>query len=950
MKSVCHLGLALVMLMLVGMSAPAAPVDGTGATYGVYGQCTGSTAYGYLGYLRFGIYAWTPEADGIALYGIANSATGATRGIYGRSASNAGTAVYAVTTSATGATRGVDAQCASDSAIGVYGYCYADTGSTKGVYGRVASASGTAVYGQATAASGTTYGVYGKVNSSDGWAGYFEGGKGLYTSGFKMPFGHAAGYALVSDANGVGTWQPVTAAAWGLSGNAGTTPGTNFLGTTDNQALQLHVNGARALRIEPDATSPNLIGGYSGNSVTAGAYAASIGGGGSSGFVNTVTDIYGVVGGGRANQAGDAAGTTVDTPHATVGGGFNNVASGAAATVGGGQGNTASGSVAVIAGGLGNDATSQAATVAGGSDQTASGLNSTIGGGDHNTASGSLSTVSGGASNTASDSYATVGGGYESTASGNSATVAGGMWNVASGGGATVGGGVNSTASGSYTTISGGRLNSASGSYATVGGGYMNEATGGWSTVPGGDYNAADGAFSFAAGRRAKADHDGTFVWGDSTDADFASTAANQFLIRAGGGVGIGLTNPSEALDVSGNIHASGSVSSGSTMTMNGTSNRITSTGSMDFYIAGGRALRLEDQVTSPNVIAGYSGNAATAGVNGSAVSGGGYSANVNKVTDHYCVVGGGVNNVAGDDDGTVDNASYATVGGGRDNEAGSQDAAVLGGYHNRALNTYATIGGGYESTASGNSAAVAGGKWNLASGNYASVAGGYVNTASGQYAAVPGGRDNVAAGIYSMAAGRKAKANHQGAFVWADSTAADFASTAADQFLIRAGGGVGIGKADPGSALDVNGTVTCTGFKLSTGAGVGKVLTSDATGTASWGAPSVTSWVLAGNTGTTPGTDFVGTTDNQALEIKVNSIRALRIEPAATCPNLIGGYSGNNATAGVYGATVGGGGSSSSPNRVTDHRGTVGGGYCNRAGNDTGTTNDASDATVGGG
>ena len=43
---------------------------------------------------------------------------------------------------------------------------------------------------------------------------------------------------------------------WSLNGNSGTTPGTNFLGTTDNQALELKVNGQRALRIEPDGTAP----------------------------------------------------------------------------------------------------------------------------------------------------------------------------------------------------------------------------------------------------------------------------------------------------------------------------------------------------------------------------------------------------------------------------------------------------------------------------------------------------------------------------------------------------------------------------------------------------------------------------------------------------------------------------------------------------------------------
>jgi hypothetical protein len=49
--------------------------------------------------------------------------------------------------------------------------------------------------------------------------------------------------------------------------------------------------------------------------------------------------------------------------------------------------------------------------------------------------------------------------------------------------------------------------------------------------------NTAEGRYSFAAGRRAKAYHDGAFVWADSTDADFASSANDQFAVRATGGV-----------------------------------------------------------------------------------------------------------------------------------------------------------------------------------------------------------------------------------------------------------------------------------------------------------------------------------------------------------------------------------------------------------------------------
>jgi hypothetical protein len=70
-------------------------------------------------------------------------------------------------------------------------------------------------------------------------------------------------------------------------------------------------------------------------------------------------------------------------------------------------------------------------------------------------------------------------------------------------------------------------------------------------------------------------------------------------------------------------------------------------------------------------------------------------------------------------------------------------------------------------------------------------VGGGRGDTASGAYATVPGGRGNAATGRYSLAAGRRGKAIHTGAFVWADSQNVDFASTAANQFSIRAQNGL---------------------------------------------------------------------------------------------------------------------------------------------------------------
>jgi hypothetical protein len=134
-------------------------------------------------------------------------------------------------------------------------------------------------------------------------------------------------------------------------------------------------------------------------------------------------------------------------------------------TVGGGYQNTASGMVAIIGGGFGNVASDMSATVSGGYTNTASGPVATVGGGSSNTASGGIATVGGGTNNTASGVYSTVGGGYINTASGERSIIGGGSQNTASGNNATIGGGYDNTASGEYATIPGGLADTVSGDY-----------------------------------------------------------------------------------------------------------------------------------------------------------------------------------------------------------------------------------------------------------------------------------------------------------------------------------------------------------------------------------------------------------------------------------------------------------------------------------------------------
>lgn len=151
----------------------------------------------------------------------------------------------------------------------------------------------------------------------------------------------------------------------------------------------------------------------------------------------------------------------------------------------------------------------------------------------------------------------------------------------------------------------------------------------------------------------------------------------------------------------------------------------------------------------------------------------------------------------------------------------------ISGGGGNSAVG-FATVGGGSGNTANGGGGStVSGGGGNTASGYSATVGGGNNNTAAGNYSTVPGGNANEAAGQYSFAAGQQAQAVNQGAFVWADSQNAPFTSTANDQFLIRAQGGVGINTNNPnGAALAVNGAMTANSITAGSFSGNGGGLT----------------------------------------------------------------------------------------------------------------------------
>lgn len=274
------------------------------------------------------------------------------------------------------------------------------------------------------------------------------------------------------------------------------------------------------------------------------------------GWKNTASGVRSTVTGGLENQAtGDNSvvsgghGNSATEFNSFVGGGFSNVASGVHSVVVGGNINKASFTGSFVGGGSENKAElDHNSSVVGGYQNVASGLESLVGGGARNQATANKSVVAGGEGNTASFAGAFVGGGTKNRAGGDfNSSVVGGFQNVASGLESSVGGGARNQATGVNAAVAGGDGNIASGSKSVVGGGHLNTASGINSAVLGGFSNLAQGDHSFAAGRRAKASHTGSFVWADTQDADFGSTGDNQFVIRASGGVGIN-TSPSKAM------------------------------------------------------------------------------------------------------------------------------------------------------------------------------------------------------------------------------------------------------------------------------------------------------------------------------------------------------------------------------------------------------------------
>jgi hypothetical protein len=155
-------------------------------------------------------------------------------------------------------------------------------------------------------------------------------------------------------------------------------PQQDFIGTTDAQALNFRVNGARRLVLDG---ADNTIGGASVNTIAPDKEGQTIGGGGNPAQ-------------GCGPSVNQACRNATSDDYATVSGGIGNLAA----------------QIATVGGGGYNRATANYATVAGGSDNTATATYATVGGGNSNTAAGQYATAVGGRLNCAGGDYSFAGG------------------------------------------------------------------------------------------------------------------------------------------------------------------------------------------------------------------------------------------------------------------------------------------------------------------------------------------------------------------------------------------------------------------------------------------------------------------------------------------------------------------------------------------------------------
>ena len=703
---------------------------------------------------------------------------------------------------------------------------------------------------------------------------------------------------------------------WNATGNAGTTPGTNFLGTTDAQAFQIHVDNAnsnatngrgRVMRFEPNNTSANIIGGFKSNSVGGANVGATIAGGGRSGNLNTITADYGVIGGGYGHTVAGANGVV-------AGGITNNIAGGTNNAIGGGTTNTVQTGTnsSIIAGGQSN-------TIQG------SNTNSVIGGGFSNNirfnAAGSV--IAGGSNNM-----------IDSTA--NTSVIGGGSGNL-----------IDNAASSS--TIAGGNTNTILSNTSVIGGGDQNDigTNSRWSVITGGhNNNIANDAYesNIAAG-------EGNDIGANSVRSTVGGGSFNDIGTSSGnstiaGGYGQGIGNSADRSTIGGGM--SNAIRQGASIsTIGGGTNNVIDTSANTSVIGGGASNVIDDGSTVATIGGGQS-NAISGSADRSTIAGGFR----NVISANWSTIGGG-------EDNTI-TALSATIAGGTHDTIQSQNGFIGGGDLNKVRTgaTFATIAGGRrnEIQSGGNSAFIGGGDDQIVSGDYATVTGGRSNSVTSDYSAIAGGRGLTLSGDGSFGFLGNNNAGGNGMTVSTANTAlfgntdlwlANNDNSASALRFYEAFNAVGAFPSTANhSSFEAGAQTADIRYILPDTSGiVGDVLkvrtVAGSTVTLDWDVAltGVTNWTLTGNASTVAGTNFLGTTDDEPFQIHVDNAnangtngrgRALRIEPNNFSPNIIGGFSGNTMAAGAVGSVIAGGGLTTQVNTIDANTSFIGGGVLN--------------------
>ncbi len=123
------------------------------------------------------------------------------------------------------------------------------------------------------AAGGTHYGVYSEVlKAGTNYAGYFLGNVSIGTTianNYIFPASRGSnGQIMQTDGTGTLSWQSLNSLSWQTTGNSGTTPASNFFGTTDDQDIVLKRFGVRAGFIgNPNTATGNMNTSFGANSL-----------------------------------------------------------------------------------------------------------------------------------------------------------------------------------------------------------------------------------------------------------------------------------------------------------------------------------------------------------------------------------------------------------------------------------------------------------------------------------------------------------------------------------------------------------------------------------------------------------------------------------------------------------------------------------------------------------